>query len=84
MAGVHGDMTRRIYAKMERNIGETNSTFAGAFAPAVYQTRTSYSGTPYLGLGDLVLDTALATPTGNANKGRSYGVNGCVWFGLAS
>ena len=93
VAGVHGDMSRRLYGKViPTSATATGNAPVAAFSDAegvfalegegVFMnsllSRASTLGTTF------ILDSENAVPTGNANKIRSYGVNGCVWFGTAS
>ena len=44
---------------MTENIGETASTFSGAFKKNTYINRTASNGIPYLGVGELIFDASL-------------------------
>lgn len=53
------DTGRALTASMTENIGETVSTFSGAFKKNTYINRTASNGIPYLGVGELIFDASL-------------------------
>jgi len=73
-----GDAIRNITGEMTSNIGETASTFSGAFKQETYTNRTAANVTPYLGVGKLEFDASLVVPTANENRPKTIKFLYCV------
>ena len=93
MAGVHGDGARPITAVQSLFVPRMGQ-YEGAFYHEGDNANNgiSMSGVPLslapdegsAGGEKLFFSSGRVTPTANKFQTRSYGVNGCVWFGLAS
>ena len=83
VAGVHGDAIRDFTGYVEAQWGAL--TGSGVFAPdGTGIRRSDQSGMVNAGQLRARFAPSLVVPVANKNQIRSYGVNGCVWFGLAS
>ena len=83
MAGVHGDGIRPIEGIMGDTFRRHVEDPVGVFHIVEYPTGyfAGQSTNPFMRVG---LDVSRVHPVSSRVKVPSYGVNGCVWFGLAS